>query len=115
MIRPDASTYGVVPIEFLREVERVIGEHRSVLSLVLTRIGERANDGGSLNDDELWGLYQPTGDEIQTLRLTFGQIGEGTKRAIAPETADSQNLRESAYSSELRRYLELDCIHAIHR
>ena len=50
-------------------------------------IRRKAKDDSSLprglreliEDDELWALYQPTGDEIQTLRSTFGAIGEGTK------------------------------------
>lgn len=83
MIRPDASTYGVVPIEFLREVERVIGEHRSVLSLVLTRIGERANDGGSLNDDELWEVHATLDMSMKVLWQECDQWYRERRDAVA--------------------------------
>jgi DNA-binding XRE family transcriptional regulator len=34
-----------------------------------------------LEDDELWGLYKPTGHEINMLRDTFGLLGRGSKTA----------------------------------
>lgn len=32
-----------------------------------------------LEDDELWGLYKPTGHEVNMLRDTFGMLGRGSK------------------------------------
>jgi hypothetical protein len=32
-----------------------------------------------LEDDELWGLYQPNGQEIHALKKMFGGLGGGRK------------------------------------
>lgn len=34
-----------------------------------------------IKDDELWGLYKPTGREVAILRDSFGKLGEGGKNA----------------------------------
>lgn len=35
-----------------------------------------------LKDDEVWGLYKPTGEEISFLRDTFGRLGGGSADAF---------------------------------
>jgi len=34
---------------------------------------------GLIKDDELWGLYKPTGREVALLRDSFGKLGEASK------------------------------------